>query len=139
MKATLPFVLSALLVAGCSKAGNQAPPEPASLVGGTWTWSSSQIETTPKAGGPTTVSTQTVQVGKETRSFSADGFMQVAYDGVAQPKVNYQFADSKITVFQAFTVTMLEVGELTAKRLVYTQAQESTDHRYRLTTTFTRN
>ena len=129
-----------MLFVGCSKSGNDAPPVPtASLTGGTWLWSSEKIETIPKDGRPATTSIQTVQVGVETQTFSADGFLTVYYDGIAQPKVNYQFANATITVTTSGNTATLAVSELTANRLVYTQAIESSDNRYRITTTFTRN
>ena len=139
MKATLPFVLSALLFAGCSKSGPDAPPEPASLVGGTWQWSSAQIETKFDDGRPAIVSTQTVHAGNETMTFGADNLMYVAYDGVAQPKVGYQFTNATITYFLPGRTTTVAVSELTAKRMLYTQANEMGGQHTRVTTTYTRN
>jgi hypothetical protein len=92
-----------------------------------------------KSGGPTTTSTQTPQSGAETRTFSADGFLTVAYNGNAQPRVNYQFASSTITITASGTATKLAVSELTATRLVYTQAIESRDDNHRVTSTFLRD
>jgi PBP1b-binding outer membrane lipoprotein LpoB len=140
MKAILSVALSAFLFVGCSKSGSDAPPAPAaSLTGGTWRWSSEKIETMPKDGRPATTSIQTVQTGVETQTYGTDGFLTVSYDGVAQPKVNYAFANATITLTRLNNTATLAVGELTANRLVYTQATESTDNRYRITTTLTRN
>jgi hypothetical protein len=139
------LLLAGLLLtglAGCSKNSEPAPAPAPTLTGGTWTFKSATIATTPKSGGNTTTSTPTLAPGSATVTFiDATHYTTTAAGLTGSGTYTYSAntIDSMPDNGAAVAISpKLTVSELTATKLVLTENSEDATNRYITANTFTR-
>jgi hypothetical protein len=135
-----------LLLAGCSKSGSDPSPtptpDPAPLTA-TWTFQSETRLVTPKNGTAVSTETRPIPAGSYSSTFNKDGtFLSKHIDGTTATGT-YTYSNNTITIpytggANGPKTQVLTVRELTATRLVTTEASEDTPNRYVTTDTFTR-
>jgi hypothetical protein len=136
------LLLAAFLLtgaAGCSKKEDASAPQ---LQGGTWTFQSETVATTPKSGGSTTTTPSTAVAGSVTIAFTdATNFTTTV------TRINgtgtYTYSANTLTLIPgsgsaAALSAKFNVSELSASKLVLTDNSEDTTNRYVTTDTFTR-
>jgi hypothetical protein len=134
-----------LLLAGCSKNSKPAPvpaPDPAQLVT-TWTFQSERYTTTPKSGAAATTDLRPIATGSYTITFNTDGSFLTTTNGANTATGTYAYSNNTITVPypggpNGPKAQVLTVKELTASRLIATEATEDTSNRYLTTDTYSR-
>jgi hypothetical protein len=132
-----------LLLAGCSKNSEPAPvPDPAQLVT-TWTFQSERYTTTPKSGAAATTDLRPIATGSYTIIFNTDGSFLTTANGANTAPGTYTYSNNNIAVPypggpNGPKAQVLTVKELTANRLITTEATEDTSNRYLTTDTYSR-
>jgi hypothetical protein len=145
------YILTGLLLGGlasCAKKDSDpsppAPPAP-TLTGGTWTFQSETVVTTPKSGGATTTAT-TTPAGTTTLAFTDATHYTLFTNEHNAPLTGsgtYTYSANTITSTSAtgsgvLLAEKLYVSELSAKKLVLIDNSEDATNRYVTTDTFTR-
>jgi hypothetical protein len=132
-----------LLLAGCSRSGDDPIPAPLPpTLLGTWTFQSERRTTTPKSGAAATTDLRPIAAGSITTTFKQDGTFASTLNGTTSLGT-FTYSGDIITIpytagANGPKAQVLTVKELTANKLVTTEATEDTPNRYLTTDTYSR-
>jgi hypothetical protein len=136
-------LLAGLLLAGlsgCSKKEDAAPAP--QLQGGTWTFQSETVATTPKSGGSTTTAPSTAVAGSVTIAFTDATNFTTTVAGI-NGTGTYIYGTNTLSLIPgsgsaAALSAKFNVSELSTSKLVLTDNGEDATNRYVTTDMFTR-
>jgi hypothetical protein len=141
MKKILLAASFCLALASCADKNSEPAPAP-TLTGGTWSFQSETIATTPKSGGSTTTTTSPLAPGSITIAFTDATHYTTSAAGLTGTGT-YTYSANTINSIPdkgaaVELVDKISVSELSANKLVLTDTSEDTANRYVNNATFTR-